>query len=247
MRATAEVRAEPDGRGGVRMTVLRSQAPLLLRRTPDAVHLVGGAAGPLGGDDLHLSIRVCSGARLRMRSVAAALAQPDAAGRPSDLTVVVHVEAGATLDWCPEPLVSTVGSHHRVHTEIHVAGDASVRWRDVTVLGRHAEIGGLVEQDLTVTQDGAEVLCQEHAWGPGAPGGWAGPAVLGGARVVAAELAVRSGSPMLSPSAGAALSVLRFAAGCELATGLGADVPSVLRSLAAVRADLPDPTTRTAA
>ncbi|MDQ1710030.1 MAG: urease accessory protein [Frankiaceae bacterium] len=231
MKASAEIRAEPNGSGGVRLPVLRSEPPLLLRRTPDAVHLVGGAAGPLGGDDLHLLIRVCSGAHLRFRSVAASLAQPDAAGRPSDLTVVVHVEAGASLDWAPEPLVSTIGSHHRVHTAIHLERDASLRWRDITVLGRHDEPSGLIEQDLTVTQDGADTLCQEHAWGPGAAGGWSGPAVLAGARVVATELTVRRGRARSGAAAHGATCVLRFDRDAELATSLGADVPGVITAL----------------
>ena len=45
-RVTAEaaIVAEADAAGHTRLPVLRSQAPLVLRRTPDAVYLVGGAA-----------------------------------------------------------------------------------------------------------------------------------------------------------------------------------------------------------
>ena len=52
MRARASVLACVDGAGRTTLPRLQSQAPLLLRRTPGAVHLVGGAGGPLGGDDL---------------------------------------------------------------------------------------------------------------------------------------------------------------------------------------------------
>ncbi len=231
MKARAEIRAESDGLGGLRLPVLRSEAPLLLRRTPDAVQIVGGAAGPLGGDELHLSIRVCGDAQLRIRSVAASLAQPDPAGRQSHLTIDVHVEPGAALDWAPEPLVVTTGARHNVHTAIHLNGDATLRWRDITVLGRHDEAAGLVEQDLVLTQDGAALLRQHHAWGPGAPDGWSGPAVLEGARVIASELAVRVSVPAAAPPAASGVSVLRFAPGCELRTSLGAAAPSVVRLL----------------
>ena len=86
MRATARIVAVADGRGGTRLAVLQGEVPLLPRRTgsagpgPVTVHLVGGAAGPLGGDDLHLAVRVGPGARLRLRSVAATVALPGRGG-----------------------------------------------------------------------------------------------------------------------------------------------------------------------
>ena len=63
MRAYARVVAEADGHGGTRLVRLRGEPPLLPRRTgtgtgPATVHLVGGAAGPLGGDELRLDIEV---------------------------------------------------------------------------------------------------------------------------------------------------------------------------------------------
>src|ERR1700721_2043243 len=66
--AEAAIVASLDAASGItRLPVLRSQVPLVLRRTPDAVYLVGGAAGPLGGDVLSLSITVGPGAFLRVR------------------------------------------------------------------------------------------------------------------------------------------------------------------------------------
>ena len=67
-----------------RLAVLDSRAPLVLRRTgPDEVYLVGGAAGPLGGDDLCLSVEVGTGDRLRLRTAAASVALPGPDGAPS--------------------------------------------------------------------------------------------------------------------------------------------------------------------
>jgi urease accessory protein len=97
MRAEARIVAEADGRGGTRLAVLRGESPLLPRRTGPrtgdevTVHLVGGAAGPLRGDDLRLDVEVGPGARLEVRSVAAQLALPGRrpgwrSGRPSPRT-----------------------------------------------------------------------------------------------------------------------------------------------------------------
>ena len=58
------------------------------------MHLVGGAAGPLGGDRLRLEIEVGAGALLDVRSVAASLALPGAGGAQSRLEVTARVEVG---------------------------------------------------------------------------------------------------------------------------------------------------------
>jgi hypothetical protein len=55
VHAHAAVVAEATDRGCAFPT-LRSDPPLLLRPTPDALYLQGGAAGPLGGDRLRLDI-----------------------------------------------------------------------------------------------------------------------------------------------------------------------------------------------
>ena len=48
--ATASIEAAAGPGGVTRLPVLSSQVPLVLRRTPSAVYVVGGAAGPIGGD-----------------------------------------------------------------------------------------------------------------------------------------------------------------------------------------------------
>jgi urease accessory protein len=111
MRACARIVAEAGGRGGTRLAVLRGESPLLPRRTgPRAaagavtVHMVGGAAGPLAGDELRLDVEVGPGARLDVRGVAASLALPGRPGAPaSRLELHARVAAGATLRFLPEP------------------------------------------------------------------------------------------------------------------------------------------------
>jgi urease accessory protein len=194
MKASAAAVAERGPAGRTRLTRLRSHSPLVLRATGSTLTMVGGAGGPLGGDELTLSVDVLPGARLCVRSAAASVVQPGTQPAAARLTVRVTVGDGAELDWRPEPTVVVAGAELRSDVRVTLAPDARLYWRDVTVLGRHGAPPGRAIARLRVTRGGRALLDQEHAWGPGAPGGWDGPAVLGQARVVATALTV--GAPM---------------------------------------------------
>jgi urease accessory protein len=195
MRASARIVAGADGRGGTRLSVLKGEPPLLPRRTEvhtrDAavVHFVGGAAGPLGGDEWHIDIEVGPGAALVVRTVAATVALPGPAGARSSAHVRAHVATGARLDWLPEPLVAARGCRHEAKSIVELDDGAFLTWREEVVCGRHGEDPGDLGVGLSVTYAGV-ALCQQHlAIGPGAPG-WAGPAVLAGARAAGSLLVV---------------------------------------------------------
>jgi len=165
MDARAELVVRVDERGRTCPATVFGEAPLLLRvtdRDDDAltVHLVGGAAGPLGGDRLSTTVGVGAGAALRVRSVAASLAQPGASpGAISHARVDVAVAPNATLDWHPQPLISVAGSNHVQHTEVALADESStVRWIDEVVLGRHDEPGGLLTVHQRFTVAGRPIL-----------------------------------------------------------------------------------------
>jgi urease accessory protein len=207
MRASAHIVAEGDGRGGTRLAVLRGESPLLLRRTGSrgsgagiTVHLVGGAAGPLRGDELRLTIEVGPGAQLEIRSVAASLALPGRPGQPpSRLQITATVAAGASLRWLPEPVIAAAGCDHLAVTGVHVEAGGALLWRDDLVCGRHGEPSGNVRLDTTIRYAGRTLYRHELAVGPSAPG-WSGPAVLG----TTAPKATRSpSSPARSSWAGA--------------------------------------------
>ena len=239
MRASARVVAVRAG-GVTRLPVLRGQSPLLLRRTAAlgpvaSVRLVGGAAGPLGGDDLRLTVEVGPGARLVLRTVAASVALPGPNGAASRVSVEATVAAGGRLDWYPEPLVAAAGCHHLATARVTLAEGAALAWREELVCGRHGEQPGDATVALSVTYDGRPLYQQELAVGPSAPG-WAGPAVLDGARVVGATLYVHPGwsarppTPVvLSPTA----AVMPLSGPGVLATATGPDATVVRRALAA--------------
>lgn len=229
MRAAARIVAETDSRGHTRLSVLHGEAPLLLRRTgvgPDAtVHLVGGAAGPLRGDDLRLDVTVGPGARVHVRSVAASLALPSRVATPSRMYVRASVAAGALLHWHPEPLIAAAGCDHDAVTEVEVAAGGALVWRDDVVCGRHREAPGDVRTDTTIRYAGRTVYRHQLALGPSAVG-WSGAAVLGGGRAIGSLVVVDpawadDGPPprVLGPDA----VVMPLVGPAVLATAVGAD------------------------
>jgi urease accessory protein len=204
MHARARITAEADGRGGTRLARLRSDTPLLLRHTQTragvpTVHLIAGAAGPLGGDDLRLDIEVGQGAALCLRSVAASIALPARSGALSRTVVTATVANGGSLYWLPEQLVAAAGCRHLTLAVIELEHGASLLWRDELICGRHAEDPGDATISTSVQYAGRPLLRQTLAVGPGADG-WAGPVVLGGAKATGSLLHVEPGTPQAPPS-----------------------------------------------
>ncbi|WP_019059536.1 urease accessory protein UreD [Streptomyces prunicolor] len=196
VRATARIVARDDGRGGTALPVLEGDGPLALRRTRASgsearVMLVGAMSGPLGGDHFAVEAGVERGARLRVGSAAATIALPGQAKGESRYDVRIDVAEGGELHWLPEQLISVQGSDLRVTTRVDLAGSARLVLREEQVLGRVGEEPGRLTSRLSVRVAGRTVLDQELGCGPGAPGGWDGPAVLGGHRAVGQLVVVR--------------------------------------------------------
>lgn len=153
------------------------------------MHLVGGAAGPLGGDELRCSVDLGPGARLEVRSVAASVALPGPNGRESSLEILARVGEGAALSWAPQPLIAARGARHRTFARVELAADARLVWRDELVLGREGEEPGSVATRLRVVRDGRVLLDHEIAMGPRHLGSL-GPAGSGGHRALGTVLIV---------------------------------------------------------
>ncbi|MFJ8793974.1 urease accessory protein UreD [Streptomyces sp. NPDC102462] len=196
VRAAARIVARPDGRGGTALPVLEGRGPLAPRRTRGSgtqarVVLVGAMSGPLGGDRFAVETRVARGARLHVGSAAATIALPGQTKGEAHYDVRIRVDDGGELHWLPEPLISAAGSELYVTTRVDLAAGARLVLREEQVLGRAGEEPGRLGSRLTVRLDGRGVLDQELACGPGAPGGWDGPAVLAGHRAVGQLVVVR--------------------------------------------------------
>lgn len=237
MRAHAEVVAEP-GPYGTRLGTLRSQAPLLLRPTPDALYLVSGAAGPLGGDELELTLTVRMGAALTVRTTAASLVLPGPTATPSVLRIHATVEDGARLDFLPEPTIVAARAHHIADIHITLAGTAKLTWHDALILGRHGETGGTYQGSLYADLDARPLLRHALNLDP-SDDATTGPAILQGHRSITTILAVRTEPVRDDPPtpisatmrlAGSPQAILRTTLGPEPAA-----VPYAIPSRTAVR------------
>lgn len=196
VRATARIGARADGRGGTALPVLEGAGPLALRRTrargdEARVMVVGAMSGPLGGDRFAVEAEVAEGARLHVGSAAATIALPGQAKGEARYDVRLDVADGGELRWLPEQLISAQGSDLYVSSRVELRGGARLVFREEQVLGRVGEQPGRLTSRLALRLDGRPLLDQELSCGPGAPGGWDGPAVLGGHRALGQLLVVR--------------------------------------------------------
>ncbi|WP_461077299.1 urease accessory protein UreD [Streptomyces deserti] len=231
VRAVARILARDDGRGGTALPVLESDGPLALRRTRGSgaearVMLVGAMSGPLGGDHFTVAADVAQGARLRVGSAAATIALPGQAKGEARYDVRLTVADGAELHWLPEQLISAQGSDLHVTTRVELGATARLVLREEQVLGRTGEEPGRLGSRLTVRIAGRTVLDQELACGPGAPGGWDGPAVLAGHRAVGQLVVVRpefSAQPVTARVLGESAAVMPLAGPAVLVTAVAAD------------------------
>jgi urease accessory protein len=230
--ARARVVAERAG-GRTVLRALESAAPLTLvpRRGPGpvTVHLVGSAAAPLGGDDLHLAVEVGPGAELVLAGVAATVVLPGPRAEPSRAAVDIRVDDGGSLHYAPEPTVVTARALHTASLRAELSGAARLRCRETLVLGRTDEPSGRLVSDWHVVRDEVALLRQRLTVGD--PTLDASPAGLAGHRVLATEL--RVGDPDISsPVSGDWWSLVPLAHGATLATALAHDAVTAGRRLA---------------
>jgi urease accessory protein len=240
--ASASIVAVAEAGGVTRLPVLASQVPLVLRRTPEAVYLIGGAAGPIGGDELSLRIDVGAGAFLRVRTAAASIALPGPDGLESVLSVFIEVGAGARLEYLPEPVVVSAGARHATIITVTLAEGASLLLRDEVLLGRHGEDGGAARVVLRADYAGRPLLRQALEVS-GTDPACLGPAVLAGRRAVGNLLRVdamtdvgpgaRSGP---GPQASTEIAVMPLAGPGILVTALADDAVTLRRRLDQPRA-----------
>ncbi|MFF6902540.1 urease accessory protein UreD [Streptomyces hydrogenans] len=245
LRATARIAAAADGS----LPVLESDGPLAPRRTRAAapgwtrVTVVGAMSAPLGGDRLAIETEVRDGARLRVDSAAATLALPGRVPHPAAYELRLRVGAYAALHWLPEQLVSAHGSDLRVRTDVDLDATARLVLREEQVLGRHGEPPGTLFSRLTVRRAGRPLLDQELAYGPGAPGGWDGGAVLAGHRATGQLLVVDPAfeeGPVAARPLGEHGALTPLAGPAALVTAVAPDALALRRILDAALTELAD-------
>ncbi|MEI4272910.1 urease accessory protein UreD [Klenkia sp. LSe6-5] len=174
MRTLVEVVARAGPGGRTVLPVVRSSGQLAVRRTgPTTVHLVATAFGPLGGDDAELRLVVEPGARLAVRTVAAAVVLP-ARGDSPPSAQRVHAEVGGALDLRFEPTVVTRGARHRALLHAQLDDGAELTATEQVQLGRVGEEPGRWTGTTRVERGGVPVLHTTVGLGPGAAA-WSPP------------------------------------------------------------------------
>lgn len=190
MRASAH--ASVAGGGGdaaVWLSDVRSEPPLTLRRSGARLLVVGSAAGPVGGDELDLHIRVAPHAHVGIGSAAATIVWPGPDGARSTMSLTIDVGAGAHVDWNPWPTVSVAGSDHVMSTSIRLAQGATCRVVEQLALGRGDEPSGRLDATVRIARDGTTIVHHRERFGPGVPG-WGATTSIGDARFVHQEFRV---------------------------------------------------------
>jgi urease accessory protein len=169
VRTLVEVVARCDSRGRTVLPVVRASGQLAVRRTgPSTVHLVATAFGPLGGDDAEIRLVVEEGARLSVRSVAAAVVLP-ARGESPASRQVVRAEVAGVLDLALEPTVVTARAVHLAELHAEVAGTGELTATEQVLLGRMGEQPGRWTGTTRVERAGRPLLHTTVGLGPGAP------------------------------------------------------------------------------
>lgn len=194
VRAAARVSVDQAGR------LHWDQAwPVLVRPTGEGqVHLLHGAGGPLGGDELSLDIEVAAGASLAVRSAAATVVQP---GPGPQASWDVSAAVGGSLHWTPEPTVVCDGAALASALRVDLAADASAVIRETVILGRHGQRGGRYRGTLTATVGGTPLLTHTTVLDDSDPG-LAGPGGTSGARAVGSLLLAGAGAQVPSDRVG---------------------------------------------
>lgn len=145
------------------------------------VAVAAGAAGPVGGDQLDLTVEVGAGSSLVLSEISPTLLLPGPHGERSCTRVRIHVAVGATLIWLPEPMIAAHGCDHVHDVAVHLADGARLFMREEILLGRHGEPSGQVGQRISVRLAGRPLYCQELQAGTRDA---ATPALLGDHRAV---------------------------------------------------------------
>lgn len=233
MKATALVVAELRN-GRTVLTDLRSEAPIALREAgrregsssggTQRLSMLGSAAGPVGGDELVMAVRVGAGASLSIEAIAATMVFPATSGAVSRQHIDIAVGPEGHLRWAGQPLLVIAGGHHEQTIRIELGDGARLDFLDEVALGRTNEPPGRLDAHLRVERNGLPLLDQRQRYDPSDPA-WLTTAGVGSFRHVRHHLTVGRPADPLDVSVGPARAAARFPLDddAELTLSLGVD------------------------
>jgi urease accessory protein len=233
VRTVVEIVARCGPGGRTVLPVVRARGQLAVRRTGAcSVHLVATAFGPLGGDDVEISVVVGEGAHLSIRSVAAAIALP-ARGDGAPSTQRIGASVGGTLDLHLEPTVVAAGAHHVAELAAEVGPDGVLTATEQVLLGRTDEEPGRWTGTVRMVREGWPLLHTTVGLGPGEPA-WLPPVAP---RAYASTVHIGSAADVLTVDDAVRLPL----PGGWVTTAWGTELHRVVRALDALGAPVQVP------
>ncbi|GLY31349.1 urease accessory protein UreD [Kineosporia sp. NBRC 101731] len=213
-------------RGRTVIESVRGGGHFAARQTGEGeIHLVGIAAGPLGGDHAVIDVHVRAGARLAVRSAGATIIQPGRLRPDSVIELNLWVDDDAQLDLATEPTVVCHGARHENRTTLALSGSGQARVVEQVLLGRAYEGPGEWSGRTVLTRDGEPLL--RHTLRSAV-------VAVGGTRVI--STLVRTGLEKPEPATHGDAVALPLAGGGLLATATGSDLLPVQVDLLAAEA-----------
>ncbi|MCK0195530.1 urease accessory protein UreD [Ancylobacter sp. 6x-1] len=183
----------------------RVRFPLSGRRSGalEAV-LLNTGGGIAGGDTIANEIHARTGTRLTVTSQAAEKVYRSD-GAVSALDVALWVEAGARLDWLPQPTILFDAAHVERRIAADIAADARLLMIEQVILGRTARgerfQTGRLSDSWRIRRDGRLIYADGFHLGADAAATLARPAVTGGWPAFATLLLVAPGAEdLLAPA-----------------------------------------------
>ncbi len=163
----------PRGRGHLGIRVLDA------RSDRARVALLAEGALLLAGDDVGVSVSVGPGVHLEVVEPAGTVAY-DMRGGEATWAVTADLGPHARLVWRAEPFVVSSGARVRRTLDLHLRESAVAVLREVLVLGRAAEAGGVLQQRTRATTTNGPLLAEDLEIDGARPR----VGVLGGSRVL---------------------------------------------------------------
>lgn len=236
MRTVVEIVARAGPADRTVLSVVRASGQFAVRRTgASSVHLVGTAFGPLGGDEAEVSVVVEEGARLSVRSVAAAVALPSR-GEPRPSRQRITADVAGTLDLRLEPTVVAARAHHLAELAVGLTDDAVLTATEQVLLGRAGEEPGRWTGTTRIVRNGRPLVHTTVGLGPGEPA-WLPPVTP---RAYASTVHIGAGADVLTGEDAVRLPL----AGGWVTTAWGAELHRVARTADGLT---PDPQARVTA
>jgi urease accessory protein len=102
------------------------------------VNIVNPTAGIFDGDTIELSAEAEAGASLVLTTPSASRVYRSRSGGPAKVTQRFSAQAGATLEFFPEPFIPQAGARYQQKTELHADPNATLLFFDWLTPGRVA-------------------------------------------------------------------------------------------------------------